>query len=111
MSAATDGVATAAAIKPAHAVRIKRFIVSLLVISADHSSEWRWVYIFLMIRTVSFAQQKRQISELNQLPKWLKSTRTKKEQDCVPRFRYNPSETAEALWIKAERACRARAKV
>ena len=61
-----------------------------------------------MIRTVTSTQQKRQISEPNQLPKWLKSTRTKKEQDYVPGFRYNLGAVSEALWIKAEQACRTR---
>jgi hypothetical protein len=60
---------------------------------------------------VTFKQQKTQIIEPNQLPKWLKSTRTKKEQGCVPGFRYNPGAVTEALWIKAERACRTRANV
>jgi hypothetical protein len=67
-------------------------------------------YMVRLIRTVTFTQQKTKISEPNQLPKWLKSTRTKIEQDCGPRFRYNPGEATEALWIKAERACRMKAK-
>ena len=64
-----------------------------------------------MIRAETVTQQKRQISEPNQVPKWLKSTRTKKEQDCVRGFRYNPGAVSEALWIKAERACRMRANL
>ena len=61
-----------------------------------------------LIRSVTFTQQKRQIVELNQMPKWLIFTRTKKEQDCVLGLRYNLGTVSEALWIKAERACRTR---
>jgi hypothetical protein len=64
-----------------------------------------------MIRSVAFAPQKIRFIEPNQLPKWLKSCRTKKEQDCVPVIRYNPGATIEALWIKAEQACRMGAEV
>jgi hypothetical protein len=61
-----------------------------------------------LIRAVTFTQQKAQFSEPNQLPKWLKFIRTKKEQDCVLGLRYNLGAVSEALWIKAERACRTR---
>jgi hypothetical protein len=64
-----------------------------------------------MIRAVTFTQQKRQISEPNQMPKWLIFIRTKKEQDCAPGLGYNRRAVTEALWIKAKRACRMRAKV
>jgi hypothetical protein len=58
-----------------------------------------------------FCATENEFIEPNQLPKWLKQTRTKKEQDCVPVIRYDPTATTEALWIKAERACRKGAEV
>jgi hypothetical protein len=64
-----------------------------------------------MIRTVIFTQQKIRNIEPNQLPNWLISVRTKKEHSCVAGTAAPFEALAEALWIKAKRACRAKSEV